>query len=70
MTSYNHGCITEATIYKRPKQSEPDLVAHWGIVVNVQGHGKYLIHSVPASGTIATPASNMSSQWTSVGSTA
>ncbi len=68
MTSYNHATITEATIYKRPKQSGPDVVGHWGVVVNVQGHGKYLIHNTPESGTVATPASNMGPQWTSVAS--
>jgi hypothetical protein len=68
MTSYNHATITEAIIYKRPKQSGPNMVGHWGVVVNVEGHGKYLIHNTPESGTVATPASNMSSQWTSVSS--
>ncbi len=67
MTSYNHATITEATIYKRPKQSGPDIVGHWGVVVNVEGHGKYLIHNTPESGTVATQA-NMSSQWTSIAS--
>jgi hypothetical protein len=66
MTSYNHAYITEATMYKRPKQSGPNVVGHWGVVVNVEGHGKYLIHNTPESGTVATPASHMSPQWSSV----
>lgn len=68
MASYNHAPITAATIWTRPKEMEYDLAGHWGIVVNVQGYGKYLIHNTPGSGTVATPASNMSSKWTSVAS--
>lgn len=68
MTSYNYATITAATIYKRPKQSGPNLVGHWGVVVNVQDHGKYLIHNTPETGTIATLVSDMSSQWTGVAS--
>ena len=36
------------------------------VIVNVQDHGKYLIHNTPEASSIATPANNMSSQWTSV----
>lgn len=66
MTSYNYAKITDAIIYERPKQSGPNIVGHWGVVVNVEGHGKYLIHNTPSSGTVATPASNMSSQWSCI----
>ena len=68
MTSYNYATITEAAIYKRPKQSGPDLVGHWGVVVNVEGHGKYLIHNTPESGTVATAASDMGPKWSLVSS--
>eukprot|EP01088_Endostelium_zonatum_P011998 TRINITY_DN26161_c0_g1_i1.p1 TRINITY_DN26161_c0_g1~~TRINITY_DN26161_c0_g1_i1.p1 ORF type:complete len:129 (+),score=21.26 TRINITY_DN26161_c0_g1_i1:30-389(+) len=65
MAAYNQAPITKAEIYSRPKQSGIDLVGHWGVVVHVTGHGKYLIHNVPGSGTVATAASNMDSKtWT------
>eukprot|EP01090_Pellita_catalonica_P017688 TRINITY_DN5402_c0_g1_i1.p1 TRINITY_DN5402_c0_g1~~TRINITY_DN5402_c0_g1_i1.p1 ORF type:complete len:118 (-),score=7.95 TRINITY_DN5402_c0_g1_i1:46-399(-) len=65
--SYNNSPIVAASIYKRPKQSGPDLVGHWGVVVDVEGHGRYLLHSTPNSGVVATAASNMSKNWEKVG---
>ena len=61
--SYNTSKITSASVWSRPKQSGPDVVGHWGVVVTVQGHGNYLLHNTPYTGTVATVASNMSSQW-------
>ena len=54
--------ITEAAIYTRPKQSGIDLVGHWGIVVSNKS-GRFLVHNMPKTGTVATPASDMSSKW-------
>ena len=50
--SYNKSKITSASVWKRPKQSGPDLVGHWGVVVEVEGHGKFLLHNTPGSGTV------------------
>ncbi|CAF1514693.1 unnamed protein product [Rotaria magnacalcarata] len=66
MTLYNYAKITEATIYKRPKKSGPDLVGHWDGVVSVEGYGNYLIHNTPELGALAIPVSNLNPPWTSV----
>ena len=39
-----------------------DLCGHWGIVVTNKS-GKYLVHNTPKTGVVATPASNMSKNW-------
>ena len=54
--------ITSATVYSREKQSGPQIVKHWGIVVH-NASGSYLVHNMPETGIVATPASNMSDQW-------
>ena len=54
--------IHSAAIYSRPKESGLDLVGHWGIVVK-NASGSYLCHNMPKTGTVATPASNMSGNW-------
>ncbi|CAD8104730.1 unnamed protein product [Paramecium primaurelia] len=54
--------ILSATEYQRPKQSGPDIVHHWGIVVTNKS-GSYLVHNMPETGTVATPVSNMSNNW-------
>ena len=54
--------IDSATVYKRPKQSGPKIVDHWGIVVHNKS-GSYLVHDMPETGTVATPIENMSNNW-------
>lgn len=62
--AYNQAKITKASLWSRPKQSGPNIVGHWGVVVSVEGHGDFLLHNTPESGTVATAASNMSNGWT------
>lgn len=64
--SYNHSPITAASLWTRPKECAIDVAGHWGVVVSVQGHGDFLLHNGPSSGTVATPASNMSKHWSKI----
>ncbi|CAD8202433.1 unnamed protein product [Paramecium pentaurelia] len=57
--------IDSATVYKRPKEANFHCVDHWGIVVTNKS-GSYLVHNMPETGTVATPASNMSNNWKKV----
>jgi hypothetical protein len=61
--AYNHSRILSASVWSRPKQSGVDIFGHWGVVVDVEGHGSFLLHNTPESGTVATPTSNMSTLW-------
>ena len=61
--SYLKETVVSAQCYKRPKQSGPDIVGHWGIVVQTKEGNSYLIHNTPGSGVVVTPASNMSGKW-------
>ena len=55
VTSYEHA--------SRPKQGGVPGTHH-GTVVNTDKGNSYLIHSTLDSGVVATPASNMSKNWT------
>lgn len=56
MTSFQHA--------SRPKLDVKGPCEHHGTVVHTDKGNSYLIHSTPASGVVATPASNMSKNWT------
>jgi len=57
--------ISSASYHIRPKLSGPDLTGHHGVVVKTKEGNSYLIHNAgPKTGTVVTPASNMSKNWT------
>jgi hypothetical protein len=45
--------INWAAVYKRPLESDIQIVQHWGIVVQ-NSFGKYLVHDMPQHGVVAT----------------
>lgn len=56
--------VTSASYHQRPKESSLHFADHHGVVLNTSTGNSYLIHSTPEAGTVVTPASNMSKNWT------
>lgn len=65
-SDYRFSKITAASVWTRPKLSGPDVAGHWGVVVDIEGCGKYLIHNTPDTGVVVTDAAHMSSNWKKV----
>ena len=61
--------VKSAAVWTRDKLSGPNIVGHWGVVLSTSA-GDFLLHNTPATGTVATPASNMSASWKKVGNVA
>lgn len=66
--SFRNERVVSAERVERPKEmSGPNLTTHSGVKVNTDKGNSYLIHNTPASGVVATPASNMSGKWSKAG---
>ena len=54
--------VVSASYYERPKEV-PGPANHHGVMVNTDKGNSFLIHNTPKSGVVATPSSQMSSNW-------
>lgn len=75
--SYRDAPIVAASVHSRPKQLNlsneklneiASMIAdHWGIVVTLDDGRRFLVHSTPETGVVATDAKNMSNKWEKLG---
>ena len=67
--SYEDAPIVAASVHSRPEQPNlsdeklDEIADHWGIVVTLNDGRKFLVHSTPETGVVATDAKNMSDRW-------
>ena len=67
--SYRDAPIVAASVHSRPKQLNlsneklDEIADHWEIVVTLNDGRKFLVHSTPETGVVATDAKNMSDRW-------